>query len=105
MGGVIVLRCLNMDTDEKVILGYEILVADVNLALKSREHINAFAMGDRREQDYVLSNVLYFKAYTKGRHYIVIKRDRVVISGYPNLSPEMKMKFVEEIVEEIEGKS
>lgn len=94
--------------DEKIIRCYETLVCDVNHALKRREKLKTFVVGDRHEQDYILSNVIYFKAYHNytddNSHYIVLKRDISDICGYPNLQPDMKKKFIENILREIEEK-
>ncbi len=94
--------------DEKIIRGYETLVCDVNDALKRREKFKNFVVGDRHEQDYILSNVIYFKAYHNytddNSHYLVLKRDIIDISTYPNLQSDMKRKFIENILREIEEK-
>lgn len=94
--------------NEDAIHGYKFLVNDVNDALKRNDKFKRFTMGDRHEQDYIISIAIYFKAYTNYTndhpHYIVLKRNRTEISGYPSLKSDMKMKFVEDILREIEEK-
>lgn len=86
---------------------YEILMNDLNAALKCRDKFKTFSAGYQREQDYILSHDFYFKIYTNltsdDPHYFVIKRDWVEISGYPDLKSDMKKEFLSHILMELEG--
>ena len=87
---------------------YTILISDINDALRRHEKLITFTVGDRAEQDYILSHDFYFKVYSnytkEDPHFFVLRRNVEDVNRYPNLQPELKRKFVDKILQEIEGK-